>query len=213
MNKQTFQTLLSERLLSVTPERMSPSEAVRTLDYYTLKIDRGIDDGMDEEEAVAAAGHPDEIFRSILALLPTVPRKITVPNAKRTAYAEKSRKTSPWLVLLLVIFSPVWVSLLFGAAAILFSLYIVLWSLVLSLWAVFVSLIGGGAVMLAAAVPLFFSGRMTEGLAAAGIGFAAVGAALLFLILSLAGTRLAARLTASSFRGFCALFSRKERAS
>ena len=45
-----------------------------------------------------------------------------------------------WLIVLLALGSPIWLSLLIAAAAVVLSLYIVLWSLILSLWAVELSL-------------------------------------------------------------------------
>lgn len=217
MNKQTFLDLLSERLLSVTPERIAPSDAVRTLDYYNRKIDSAIEDGMPEEEAVAAVGHPDEVFRSVLAQFSRVRQNEIVSESVRTVPDRteegKSSGRSPWRTVLLILTSPIWIPLLTAFAAIVFSLFVALWSLVISFWAVFVSLIASGAVMLASSVPMFFSGTMAEAFAAVGMGIAAVGAGLLFLVFSLIATRLAARLTACTFRGIFSLFARKERVS
>ena len=210
MNKQTFLDLLSERLLSVTPEKIAPSDAVRTLDYYKHKIDSSVEDGMPEEEAVAAVGHPDEVFRSVLEQFSPVREK--EPASDRTEDGRSAGK-SPWRTVLLILTSPIWIPLLIAAAAIVFSLFVALWSLVISVWAIFVSLLASGVVVLASSVPMFFSGTMAEAFAAVGMGTAAVGAGLLFLVFSLIATRLAARLTACTFRGIISLFFRKERVS
>jgi uncharacterized membrane protein len=217
MIKQTFLDLLSERLLSVTPERIAPSDAVRTLDYYKHKIESSVEDGMPEEEAVAAVGHPDEVFRSVLEQFSPVRENESASEKERTASDRtedgRSAGKSPWRTVLLILTSPIWIPLLIAAAAIVFSLFVALWSLVISVWAVFVSLLASGAVVLASSVPMFFSGTMAEAFAAVGMGTAAVGAGLLFLVFSLIATRLAARLTACTFRGIISLFFRKERVS
>ena len=65
MTKTVFLSDLSERLLAVTPERISPSDAVRSLDYYGGWIDSRMKDGMGEEEAVAALGQPEADTRHL----------------------------------------------------------------------------------------------------------------------------------------------------
>ena len=213
MNKQTFLKALSDRLLAVTPEKISPTVAANSLDYYGEIIDDRIEHGMSEEAAVAAIGHPDDIFRAILtSLVPLQWEPVPREPVYRTILPEpEKKKTSPWLIALLVITFPVWFSLLMAGAAVLIGLYAVLWSLVVSLWAVCVSLAVGGILSIGAAVPLILSASLTEGLAALGAGIAAVGLSLVFFVLSLAATRLAARLTSAPFRGIAALSARKER--
>lgn len=213
MTKAVFMRNLSDRLVSVTPERISPSDAMRSLDYYEEMIDDRMEDGMSEEEAVAAVGHPDDVFFAILAALPAAPQPRTGPAPSAEVPATAKKKTSPWLIALLIVSSPVWVSLLIAAAAILFSLYVVLWAVVVSFWAVFVSLAASGVLLTLSSVPLWMGEGLSAAMASLGMGLAAAGLAILFFFLSLALTRLAARLTASGIRGTASLFKRKESAS
>ena len=118
-----------------------------------------------------------------------------------------------WKTVLLIVSSPVWVSLLIAAAAVLFSLYIALFSVVVSLWGVFVSLAAGGAILIASSVPLFIGEGMPAGMASLGLGLASAGLAILFFFLCTAFTRLCVRLTEVTFRGAISLFHRKERRS
>ncbi len=213
MTKAVFMRTLSDRLVSVTPERIAPTDAMRSLDYYEEMIDDRMEDGMSEEEAVAAVGHPDDVFRSILASLPQFPASAErqpepVPQPDPRT---REKKTSPWKTVLLIVASPVWVPLLIAAAVVLFSLYIALFSVVVSLWGVFVSLTAGGAVLIASSVPLFIREGMPAGMASLGLGLASAGLAILLFFVCTALTRLAARITASTFRSAVSLFHRKER--
>ena len=105
MTKTDFMRNLSDRLVSVTPERISPSDAMRSLDYYEEMIDDRMEDGMSEEEAVAAVGHPDDVFRDILAALPSSPQPRNDPAPSVRIPAPAKKKTSPWTVALLVVSS------------------------------------------------------------------------------------------------------------
>ena len=69
-----------------------------------------------------------------------------------------------WEIVLLVLGSPIWLSLIVAAVAIVFSLYAVLWSAVLSLWAVFVSLAAVGVAGTVAGVILIFTDGAFTGL-------------------------------------------------
>ena len=215
MTKTIFMRTLSERLVSVTPERISPTDAVRSLDYYEEMIDDRVEDGMSEEEAVAAVGHPDDVFRAILASLPQFPasaERRTEP-APQPVPPTREKKSSPWKTVLLIVSSPVWVPLLIAAAAILFSLYIALFAVVVSFWGVFVSLAASGAILIASSIPLFIGEGMPAGMASLGLGLASAGLAILFFFLCTAFTRFSARLTEVTFRGAVSLFHRKERRS
>ena len=212
MTKAVFMRTLSDRLVSVTPERIAPTDAVRSLDYYEEMIDDRMEDGMSEEEAVAAVGHPDDVFRAILAALPQFPASAErqPEPVPQPVPPTREKKSSPWKTVLLIVSSPVWVPLLIAAAAILFSLYIALFAVVVSFWGVFVSLAASGAILIASSIPLFIGEGMPAGMASLGLGLASAGLAILFFFLCTAFTRLSARLTEVTFRGAISLFDRKE---
>ena len=52
------------------------------------------------------------------------------------------RRLGVWEIVLLVLGSPIWLSLLIAAFAVILSLYISLWAVIISFWAVFGSFIG-----------------------------------------------------------------------
>ncbi len=104
------------------------------LDYYGEMIDDRIEAGMSEEEAVADLGDPAKLAREALVDLP-------LPKMLKSIYS-KRRTMSAWEIALLVLGSPLWISLLLVAVIFILAVYIVLWSLMVSLWAVAVSLVG-----------------------------------------------------------------------
>ena len=116
-------------------------------------------------------------------------------------------------IVLLALGSPIWLSLLVCGAAVVISLYAVLWSIVVGLWGVFVSFAASAVFLIGASVPLLFGGNGTSALASLGMGIACAGFSILLFLLSVAGTRLAARLSAKLFRGVLSVFRRKERVS
>lgn len=123
MNKLDFILELREKLTGLPEEDIEKS-----LDYYCEMIDDRMEDGLSEEEAVAAVGDPAEIAAQILA---------EIPLGKLVKAKLKPRRTlRVWEVILLVLGSPIWIPLLAAALAIILAIYVVIWSIVVSLYAV-----------------------------------------------------------------------------
>ncbi len=139
MTKNEFLSKLRD-LLSGLPE----PDAQRSLEYYGEMIDDRTEDGLTEEEAVAAIGTPEEIAERIISEIP-------LPQLVKAKV--KSRRT-PGVgeILLLILGAPLWIPLLLAAAAVLLSVYVSLWSVVIALYAVSVS---AGACVLASLVCFF----------------------------------------------------------
>ena len=130
MNKHEFLTLLRERLHGLPTADVE--ERVR---FYSEMIDDRMEDGLSEEDAVAAIDPIEEIFAKVVA---------DIPFAKLAKAQQRTRKrASVWTIVLLVLGSPIWLSLGISAVAVLLSLYVSVWAVVVSLWAVFASLAGG----------------------------------------------------------------------
>ena len=111
MTKKEFLAALRRKLRAV-PQ----AELRERLGFYSEIIDDKMEEGLTEGEAVADAGNVDEIAEQILA-------EVEIPKAKAKAPA------SPWQIVLLIIGSPVWLSILI-------SVYAVIWSVVITLWAI-----------------------------------------------------------------------------
>ena len=123
MNKNEFLTLLRRRLSALPGEDIEKS-----LEYYREMIDDRIEDGLSEEEAVAAVGSIDDIVSQIMAA--------SSLQVKAPAAPKGSRSRAVWATILIVIGSPLWLSLI----AVLLSVYICVWAVVASVYAVVLSL-------------------------------------------------------------------------
>lgn len=97
--------------------------------FYTEMIDDRIEEGLDEEEAVAAIGNVEDIISQTVADIPFAKIAKERINPKR--------KLGAWEIVLLAIGSPIWLSLIVVALAVILSLYVILWSVIVTLWAVF----------------------------------------------------------------------------
>ena len=169
MDKYGFLLELDEKLSGLPEEDRN-----RSLDYYSEMIDDRMEDGLSEEEAVAAVGDPAEVARQILAEIPL--GKLVKAKLK------PRRRLRAWEVILLVLGSPVWIPLLAAALVIILAVYLVIWSLVLSLCAADLSLAASAAACVAAAVPFAVGGRLAVLAFALGAGLILAGLAVLLFL-------------------------------
>lgn len=166
MDKQAFLTALRSGLSGLPQDDIE-----ERLTFYGEMIDDRMEEGLSEEEAVAAIGEVSEIARQAVADTPLA--KI----AKERIRPKRRLKT--WEIVLLALGSPIWLSLAITAAAVMFAIIVSLWAVILSLWAVFASL----AVSAVAAVPTgaFFAvgGHGAAGLAMLSAGLVCAGLTIL----------------------------------
>ena len=87
----------------------------------------------------------------------------------------EKQKLSGLNIALLVIGSPIWLSLLIAAFAVILSLYVVLWALVASLWAIMVALAGAGIGAVIGGIIFAVTGHAISGIATIGAGLCAAG--------------------------------------
>ena len=128
MNKQEFLDQLRARLNGLPKE-----EIEERICFYGEMIDDRMEEGLTEEEAVKAIGPVEGIVSQIVGDIPLtkcIKEKIT-----------PKRKLGTAEILLLVLGSPIWISLLIAFVSVIFSVYISLWAVVISLWAVYGSLV------------------------------------------------------------------------
>lgn len=152
MNKQKFLSSL-KRGLSSLPK----AELEERATFYDEMINDRIEEGMSEEEAVAAVGDVHQIISQILS---EAPRKKMPQSAK----ASKS-KYSATEIILLILGSPVWFSLLISFGAVCFSLYAVAWAVVISFWAAFAAFSVSAPSGILVASALIFTGNAVSGVA------------------------------------------------
>ena len=129
MRKQEFLAQLHKGL-SGLPQ----SDIEERLAFYNEMIEDHIEEGLSEEEAVSAVGSVDEIVTQITADIP-----LTKTTKEKIKSNKPNRRLTAGEIILLVLGSPLWLSLGIAAIAVTLSLYISLWAVIVSLWAVFAS--------------------------------------------------------------------------
>ena len=129
MSKQEFFQSLRKGLSG------SPQDDIEErITFYGEMIEDRIEEGLSEEEAVSAIGSVSQIVTQVVAETPFA--KIAKERIR------PKRRLGQGEILLLVLGSPIWLSVGLAAFAVIFSLYISLWAVIICLWTVFASLIG-----------------------------------------------------------------------
>ncbi|MBE6671637.1 MAG: DUF1700 domain-containing protein [Ruminococcaceae bacterium] len=162
MTKLKFLLSLHDKL-SDLPQ----NEVEERLSFYSEMIEDRMEEGLSEEEAVSAIGSVDEIASQIVADIPLT--KIVKEKIK------PAKKLKTWEIILLVLGSPIWLSLAIAAISVIFSLYVSLWAVIISLWAVYGSLIGCAIGFIIAGIVIFITGNDLTGIAMLGAGLVCTG--------------------------------------
>lgn len=162
MSKHEFLTQLRKGLSGLPQD-----EVEERLTFYSEMIDDRMEEGLSEEEAVAGVGSVEEIVAQIVADTPFT--KIAKERIKA------KRQLGVWEILLLVLGSPIWLSLSIAAFAVGISVYAVLWSLIVSLWAVLASFEACAAGGILACVALIMGGNGASGVAMLALGIVCAG--------------------------------------
>ena len=197
MDKSEFLNALCARLGG-----MPRGDVEERLDFYGEMIDDRMEEGLSEEDAVAALGTVEEIARQIVADIPLT--KIVKERIKGR------RRLRGWEIALLAALSPVWFPLVVSAFAVVISLYATLWSLIISLWAVFAALAGsalGGVLGGAGFVAL---GNTPSGLALIAAGMVCAGLGILSIFGCKTATVGGVVLTKKMALGIKSCFRKKE---
>lgn len=163
MNKQEFLTQLRNRLSGLPKEDIE-----ERLNFFSEMIDDRMEEGLSEEEAVKLAGSVDEIVAQTVAEIPLA--KIAKERIS------PKRQLRVWELVLIIVGSPIWLSLAIAIIAVIFSVYVSLWAVIISLWSVFVALaVSALACILSSAITFFIGnvfislGLISAGLICAGL--------------------------------------------
>ncbi len=157
MTKNEFLSELGSALA-----KLPKSERERTLDYYREIIEDRIENGTDEQEAVALSGSVSEIAASLMT-------EITPQPAKQR---------SAMLTALTVIGSPIWLSLMIALAAVLFALTAAVLAVAVAVFAAEVALGLSGLACALGAIPLMTTNPLT-GVFSLGAACVLIGLAIL----------------------------------
>ncbi len=200
MRKQEFMDRLREKLSD-----LPIAETEERLGFYEEMIDDRIEEGLSEEEAVAAIGSPDEIAAQIIEEIPL--KKIVKEKIK------PKRKLSALEIVLLVVGFPLWFSLLIVVPfSVIISLYASLWSVIGSLWAVFGALVGSAAGVFIGGFCFISVGYVPSGIVLIGTSLFCAGLSVFLFYGCKASTKGTVWLTKRIALGIKNLFIRKEKA-
>jgi uncharacterized membrane protein len=135
VTKIDFILALGKRL-----QAMPKEEAEERIGFYTEMIEDRMEEGLSEQEAVAAVGDIDELAASILGSSCGASPKDQPPLMKDGGSEKNGRRS----IALIVIGAPLWISIGAALFSVALALYVAVWSVVISLWATCGALIGTG---------------------------------------------------------------------
>lgn len=164
MNKQEFLAQLHKGLSGLPQDDIE-----KCLTFYSEMIEDQIEEGASEEEAVSAIGSVDEIVMQVTADIPLTKIAMERIRSERQLDGLKIK----WI--LLILGSPIWLSLGFAAFTLVLSLYAVIWSLLASVWAIFAGLAACSVGGVLACVIFAAGGNGASGAAMLAAGFVCTG--------------------------------------
>lgn len=162
MNKQEFLARLREGLSGLPREDIE-----ERLTFYSEMIEDRMEEGLSEEEAVAAVGFVDEIVAQTVTDIPLA--KIARERIK------PKRQLKAWEIILIALGSPIWLSLLIAAFAVVFSLCVALWAVIICLWAAFASVLACAFGAIIGGTVLVCNGNAPTGIALIAGGLVCAG--------------------------------------
>ena len=180
-----------------------------TIYQYGVDAETGLID-YDEVRRMALECRP----KMILAGASAYPRVIDFERFAKIAKEriKPKRRMKAWEIVLLVLGSPIWLSLAVAAFAIVLSLYVVLWSVIISLWSVFGALAGCAFCGVVAGVGFAVLGHVLSGIAMVGAGLVCSGLAIFAFFGCKAATKGTLLLTKKIVLGIKKCFVGKEKA-
>lgn len=197
MTREEFKARLTAALANLPVE-----ERDKTLAYYDEMLDDRIEDGMSEEEAVDQLEPVADIAARVVGETP-------IPVLVRESI--ERRRFSPLSIVLIVLGSPLWLTLGLTVFAVLLSVIIVLWSVALTLWAVFACFaLCTPFVLLSVFVLPFLGGGGLYALCALAAFFLLGGLAILMFFAAKYCSIGIVRLTGAALRGIKSVFIGKE---
>ncbi len=165
MNKQEFLAGLRKGLAGLPQDDIE-----ERLTFYSEMLDDRIEEGLSEEEAVAEIGSVDEIVRQTVSDTPI--SKVVKERIR------PKRRLKAWEIVLLMLGSPIWLSMGIAVAVTILSLYAVLWAVIAALWAVFVAFAASAVAGVPECIILAVHGNAASGLAILSAGIVCAGFAI-----------------------------------
>ena len=143
MNREDFLTALAERI-----QQLPTDEKNTVYEYYNEIILDKIDSGMSEAEVVAELGDIDDIAAKILSEYAPQPDTVQGPAPLQEPHItpsngysyqpqmppKRSTAAKVWIIIGLVLGSPIWLSLLIAFFAVILSVVVAVVSVIISFW-------------------------------------------------------------------------------
>ena len=199
MNKQEFLEQLRRGISGLPQEDIE-----ERLTFYSEMIDDRIEEGLSENEAVSEIGSVDTVISQILEDTPLV--KLVKQKIR------PKKRISAWEIVLLILGSPIWLSLIIAAFAVVISVYAAVWSLIIALWSVFVSLAVAALGGAAGGIWFAVTAKAVTGLAAAGTGVFCAGLSVFMFFACKAATKGILLLTKKAALGIKGCFMNRREA-
>lgn len=159
MNKTEFLVDLKENL-----HFLPLNELEKTQGFYSEMIDDRIDEGMSEDDAVAAMGAIDTIVNNTI-------QDMSLPTLIKAKIQPKN-KLKIWELILIILGFPLWFPLLIAFFMVIISVYISIWAIVISLYTTVAAFIISGV---AGIFGLFFAHNFANSLLMLGLSFVSIG--------------------------------------
>ncbi len=193
MNKTEFLFELG-RCLAGLPH----DDCIEKLSFYSEIIDDKIEDGISEENAVAALGSPRAIADEIIK---------EYPFSKLVKEKMKPRgKLEAWKIALIAIGSPIWIALGVVLLSAIIVLFAVSWSLVGVVWAIFGTFTCTSVGLVISGTASFFAMGFATGFLNISLSLLLAGVAIFMFFVAVKATEGMAWLTKKSALGIKRLF-------
>ncbi len=176
MNRQEFFETIRAK-----SHGLSEKEIEERLAFYGEMIDDRMEEGCSEAEAIEKIGEADE------GVFPEVGNAPLLQSDKKGKMLKRSLHA--WEIVLLVLGSPIWLSLLIAAFAVVISVYAVIWSVVISFWAAFVAVVACIPCGIVSAIGYLVNGAGATSLMMLGMAIFCAGFAFFFYFLCLWTTK------------------------
>lgn len=173
------------------------------LAFYGEMIDDRMEEGLSEEDAVAAIGPVEQVINEIVAETPLT--KLVKERIK------PKRRLRTWEIVMLVIGFPLWFPLTVAALLLVVVFYLVLWVLVICLWAVETVLWAAALFGLVAAVLYTLRGYVAFGVVLLGAALTLIGLSVFLFAGCTAASVGTAKLAKKIVRGIKRMFVGKEK--
>lgn len=193
MLKQKFLAELEAGLSALPREDIE-----ERLTFYSEMIDDRMEEGLSEEQAVAEIGTVEEVISRIVA---------ETPLSKLVREKVKPKRTlGTWGIVLLILGSPLWLTLSMAALTVILAAYVVVWALIVSIWALEASLAACSLVGLLTTGIYVFQGSVPAGAAMLGVGIFCAGLTILLFFGCKEATKGSLWLTQKAVLGMKSLF-------